>query len=143
MWSPGRAYGFKSHLLYAVCQCLTRQEQSGHCPVESKITLAGTLFPLDKLQNEVRRDFVMRSLLRKTKAGSSGIVYPFRQERRVFHKKAIIIGKLYDTEKAEFLCMFKDRRILLKTKSGNYFSCSQDIKSVSEEKMDEIGRAHV
>ena len=80
----------------------------------------------------------MRSLLRKTNAGSSGIVYPFRQERRVFHKKAIINGKLYDTEKAEFLCMFKDRRILLKTKSGNYFSCSQDIKSVSEEKMDEI-----
>lgn len=80
----------------------------------------------------------MRSLLRKTKTGSNGIVYPLRQERRVFHKKAIINGKLYDTEKAEFLCPFKDGRILLKTKNGNYFSCAQDIRSVSEEKIEEI-----
>lgn len=80
----------------------------------------------------------MRSLLRKTKTGSNGIVYPLRQERKVLHEKAIINGKLYDTEKAEFLCPFKDGRILLKTKKGNYFSCVQDIRSVSEEKMDEI-----
>lgn len=96
--------------------------------------LAGTFFLPDKPQNEVRRDFIMRSLLRKTRAGSNGIVYPFRQERKVFHKKAIINGKLYDTEKAEFLCLFKDGRILLKTKRGNYFSCVQVIKSVNEEK---------
>lgn len=83
----------------------------------------------------------MRSLLRKTKTGSNGIVYPFRQEKKVFHKKAIINGKLYDTEKAEFLCLFKDGRILLKTKNGNYFSCVQDIRSVNEEKMDEIVEA--
>lgn len=80
----------------------------------------------------------MRSILRKTKAGSNGLVYPLRQERKVFRKKAIINRKLYDTEKAEFLCLFRDGRILLKTKSGNYFSCAQDIKSVSEEKMDGI-----
>lgn len=80
----------------------------------------------------------MRSLSRKTKAGSNGIVYPFRQERKVLHEKAIINGKLYDTEKAEFLCPFKDGRILLKTKRGNYFSCVQDIRSVNEEKTDEI-----
>lgn len=80
----------------------------------------------------------MRSLLRKTKSGSNGLVYPFRQERKALHKKAIINGKLYDTEKAEFLCTFKDGRILLKTKKGNYFSCVQDIRSVNEEKMDEI-----
>lgn len=80
----------------------------------------------------------MRSLLRKTKAGSNGIVYPFRQERKVLHEKAIINGKLYDTEKAEFLCPFKDGRVLLKTKNGNYFSCVQDIRSVNEEKTDEI-----
>lgn len=80
----------------------------------------------------------MRSLLRKTKAGSNGIVYPFRQERKVLHEKAIINGKLYDTEKAEFLCLFKDGRILLKTKNGDYFSCVQDIRSANEEKMDEI-----
>lgn len=80
----------------------------------------------------------MRSLLRKTKSGSSGLVRPFRQERKVFHEKAIINGKLYDTEKAEFLCPFKDGRILLKTKNGNYFSCVQDIRSVNEEKIDEI-----
>ena len=41
-------------------------------------------------------------------------------------------------KKAEFLCLFKDGRILLKTKRGNYFSCVQDIKSANEEKMDEI-----
>lgn len=80
----------------------------------------------------------MRSLLRKTKAGSNGLVYPFRQERKVLHEKSIINGKLYDTEKAEFLCPFKDGRILLKTKKGNYFSCVQDIRSANEEKMDEI-----
>lgn len=80
----------------------------------------------------------MRSLLRKTKDGSNGIVYPFRQERKVFHEKAIINGKLYDTEKAEFLCLFKDGRILLKTKKGNYFSCVRDIRSVNKEKTDEI-----
>lgn len=80
----------------------------------------------------------MHSLLRKTKSGSNGLVYPFRQERKVLHEKAIINGKLYDTEKAEFLCQFKDGRILLKTKRGNYFSCVQDIKSANEEKMDEI-----
>lgn len=80
----------------------------------------------------------MRSLLRKTKAGSNGVVYPFRQERKILHEKAIINGKLYDTEKAEFLCPFKDGRILLKTKNGNYFSCVQDIRSVNEEKTDEI-----
>ncbi len=80
----------------------------------------------------------MRSLLRKTKAGSNGTVYPLRQERKVLHKKAVINGKLYDTEKAEFLCLFKGGRILLKTKNGNYFSCVQDIRSANEEKMDEI-----
>ena len=80
----------------------------------------------------------MRSLLRKTRTGSNGFVYPFRQERKVLHKKAIINEKLYDTQKADFLCLFKDGRILLKTKNGNYFSCVQDIKSVSEERMDEI-----
>lgn len=80
----------------------------------------------------------MRSLLRKTKTGRNGIVYPFRQERKVFHEKDIINGKLYDTEKAEFLCPFKDGRILLKTKKGNYFSCVQDIRSANEEKVDEI-----
>lgn len=83
----------------------------------------------------------MRSLLRKTKTGSNGIVYPFRQERKDLHKKVIINGKLYDTEKAEFLCPFKDGRILLKTKNGNYFSCVQDIRSANEEKMDEIVEA--
>lgn len=80
----------------------------------------------------------MRSLLRKTKSTRNGLVYPFRQERKVLHEKAIINGKLYDTEKAEFLCPFKGGRILLKTKKGNYFSCVQVIKSASEEKMDEI-----
>lgn len=80
----------------------------------------------------------MRSLLRKTKAGSNGLVYPFRQERKVLHEKAIINGKLYDTEKAEFLCPFKGGRILLKTKKGNYFSCVQSTSSFNEEKMDEI-----
>lgn len=80
----------------------------------------------------------MRSLLRKTKVGSNGIVYPFRQERKVLHKKAIINGKLYDTEKAKFLCLFRDGRILLKTKNGNYFSCVQNVRTVSEEKMEEI-----
>lgn len=65
-------------------------------------------------------------------------MYPFRQERKVLQEKAIINGKLYDTEKAEFLCPFKDGRILLKTKRGNYFSCVQDIRSVNEEKTDEI-----
>ena len=80
----------------------------------------------------------MRSLLRKTKSGSNGLVYPFRQERKVMHEKAIINGKLYDTEKAEFLCLFKDGRILLKTKKGNYFSCVQDIRSANKEKTDEI-----
>lgn len=80
----------------------------------------------------------MRSLLRKTKPGSNGLVYPFRQERKVFHKKAIINGKLYDTEKAEFLCPFKDGRILLRTKNGNFFSCVQSAVSVKEEKTDEI-----
>ena len=80
----------------------------------------------------------MHSLLRKTKTGSNGIVYPFRQERKVLHEKAIINGKLYNTEKSEFLCLFKDGRILLKTKKGNYFSCVWDIRSVNEEKMDEI-----
>lgn len=93
---------------------------------------------VNKPQNEVRRDFIIHSLLRKTKVGSNGITYPFRQERKVLHKKAIINGKLYDTEKAEFLCPFKDGRILLKTKNGNYFSCVQSIRSFNKEKTDEI-----
>lgn len=80
----------------------------------------------------------MHSLLRKKKSVSNGLVRSFRQERKVMHEKAIIKGKLYDTEKAEFLCLFKDGRILLKTKKGNYFSCVQDIRSVNKEKMDEI-----
>lgn len=80
----------------------------------------------------------MRSLLRRTKTGSNGIVYPFHQERKILHKKAIINGKLYDTEKAGFLCLFKGGRVLLKTKNGNYFSCAQDIRSVNEEKIDDI-----
>ena len=75
---------------------------------------------------------------KKQKPEATGLYYPFRQERKVLHKKAIINCKLYDTEKAEFLCPFKDGRILLKTKRGNYFSCVQDIRSVNEEKTDEI-----
>lgn len=59
-------------------------------------------------------------------------------KRKTRHAKTIIENKLYDTEKAEFLCPFKDGRILLKTKRGNYFSCVQDIRSVNEEKKDEI-----
>lgn len=65
----------------------------------------------------------------------------FAKRERFCTKRPFINGKLYDTEKAEFLCLFKDGRILLRTKRGNYFSCVQDIRSVNKEKMDEIVEA--
>lgn len=80
----------------------------------------------------------MRSLLRKTRAWSNGFVYPVRQERVAIHKKAIINGKLYDTEKADFVCLFGGNRVLLKTKKGHYFSCEQRIHIWSEQKSEEI-----
>lgn len=91
-----------------------------------------TVANADKQQNEVRRDFGMRSLLRKTRARSNGFVYPVRQERVAMHKKAIINGKLYDTEKADFVCLFGGKRVLLKTKKGHYFSCEQSIHTWSK-----------
>lgn len=47
-------------------------------------------------------------------------------ERKITHRKAIIGGKLYDTEKSQFLVAYKDEsgelRILFRTTKGNYFS---------------------
>lgn len=42
----------------------------------------------------------------------------------VHHAKAVIDGKLYDTEKSEYMAVFENNRILFKTANGNYFSCA-------------------
>lgn len=43
------------------------------------------------------------------------------------HTKAIINGKMYDTEKAEKLFGFEGDRILFITPKGNYFSCKHEV----------------
>lgn len=53
----GKQWRFNSSLPHVAQSFCARQEQSGRCPVESKIMLAGTFFLPDKPQNEVRRDF--------------------------------------------------------------------------------------
>lgn len=45
-------------------------------------------------------------------------------KRETEHAKAIIDGKLYDTEKASIVSTTKDNRILFVTQKGNYFSCA-------------------
>lgn len=63
---------------------------------------------------------------------------PARQEKKTTHIKAIINGKLYDTEKADFVCPFGGRSVLFKTKKGNYFSCKKNVFTHSERKQEEI-----
>lgn len=59
----------------------------------------------------------------KTKNNSFSCELPV-SERRTRHVKAIIDGKLYDTEKAEFISFTEDHRALFVTKKRNYFSCN-------------------
>lgn len=43
--------------------------------------------------------------------------------REIKHAKAVVDGKLYDTEKSEFLSQADNGRTLWVTNKGNYFSC--------------------
>lgn len=56
-------------------------------------------------------------------------MYKFKKKTEDIHEKAIINGKLFDTEKGELVCLYRKNRILLKTKKGNYFSCERDISN--------------
>lgn len=39
------------------------------------------------------------------------------------HIRTVIDGKLYDTEKSEYMSIIDEERLLFKTPNGNYFSC--------------------
>lgn len=45
------------------------------------------------------------------------------RKRIIKHAKAVVDGKLYDTETAEYITKLEDGRILFETLLGNYFTC--------------------
>lgn len=62
-------------------------------------------------------------------------------KRVVKHERTILDGKLYDTEKSEFISSTKDQRDLFVTKKGNYFSCKvscSDYRDLQENEVCDI-----